>query len=60
MKLSLMLCMFRCKLFFVVNYFQQNQFFLEKIIFLKIIFGIWVFDLYEKITNKKKQPMTKF
>jgi hypothetical protein len=36
-----MICLFRRKMFFIVNYFQRNQF-LEKIISLKIFSDVWL------------------
>jgi hypothetical protein len=42
---SLILCLFQCKMFFVVKYFQRNHF-SEKMIFLRLV-------------RTKKSPMTK-
>lgn len=55
MKLSLMLCMFRHKLFFAVKYFQQNQFF-----FLRKKWFFWkYFSIFGYLPCMKKLQTAK-
>jgi hypothetical protein len=52
---GLMLHLFRRKIFLVIKYFQQN-YFLEKIIFLKIFSGVWF--IRKNNNDVKRNPAT--